>query len=79
MEKKGKKVTSMVLGIISIIVSSFWYISLPCGIIAIVLGAKSVQIDGNKIGKAGTITGIIGITLCILIYVTIILGFTFLA
>lgn len=71
--KSGLGVASLVLGIISIIFASFWYITLPSGILAIVLGAKSIKKVGSRLGKAGLITGIIGLALFIFIYVSLIL------
>ena len=66
-------IISLVLGIISIVTNLFWYISLPSGIIAIVLGAKSYKKEGKKLGLAGLITGIVGVSLCLLIYITLII------
>ncbi len=66
-------VVSLVLGIISIVAMLFWYISLPSGITAIVLGAKSYKKYEKKLGLAGMITGIVGVSLCLLIYITIII------
>ena len=71
--KTGMPVASLVLGIISIVTALFWYMNLPTGILAIVLGAKSAKRTGSKIGKAGMITGIIGVSLCVFIYISIIL------
>lgn len=68
--KKGSMhIASLVLGIISIIASFFWYVSMPSGILAIVLGAKAAKRTGSKIAKAGLITGIVGLSLFLLIYV----------
>ena len=64
-------VVALVLGIISILTTFFWYISLPSGIIAIVLGAKSYKKEGKKLGLAGLITGIVGVALCLLIYISL--------
>ena len=66
-------IISLVLGIISIVTNLFWYISLPAGITAIVLGAKSFKQAGKKLGLAGTITGIVGVSICLLIYITLII------
>lgn len=41
--KSGMPVASLTLGIVSIVLSTFWYISLPAGILAIVFGAKSIK------------------------------------
>ena len=50
---KGLGVASMVLGIISLALFCFWYLALPCGLIAIVLGA----VGGSKAKRAGMTNG----------------------
>ena len=67
--KSGMPVASLVLGIISIVTAIFWYITLPTGILAIVFGAKSAKRTGSKLGKAGLITGIVGLALFAFIYI----------
>ena len=71
--KSSMAVSSLVLGIISIVMNLFWYITVPTGILAIVFGAKSTKRTGSKLGKAGLITGIIGLSLFVFIYVSIII------
>lgn len=71
--KSVMHIVSLVLGIISIVLSLFWYITLPAGILAIVLGTKSVGRTGSRMGKAGIVTGIVGLTLFGLIYFGLIL------
>ena len=66
-------IISLVLGIISVITTLFWYISLPTGITAIVLGAKSYRKEDKKLGLAGLITGIVGVSFCLLIYITLVI------
>ena len=66
-------IISLVLGIISIVTTLFWYISLPTGITAIVLGAKSYKKEGKKLGIAGLITGIVGVSFCLLIYISLVI------
>ena len=66
-------IASLVLGIISIVSALFWYITLPTGILAIIFGVKSARKMGSKIGKAGMITGIIGLSLFAFIYIGLIL------
>lgn len=61
-------VVSLVLGIISIMTALFWYMSIPTGIISIVLGVNSYKKFDKKVGLAGMITGIVGLSLCIFIY-----------
>lgn len=75
MEENNKYVIhiiSLVLGIISIVTSLFWYMTIPTGVIAIVLGVKSAKRFGSKLGKAGMITGIVGLSLFVFIYLLII-------
>jgi len=66
-------IIALVLGIISSLSTFFWYISLPTGITAIVLGAKTYKKQGSKMGLAGLITGIIGLSLCLLIYISLVI------
>lgn len=71
MEKNsnGLSIASITLGIISIIFFIFLYISIPTGVLAIVYGAKTLK------GKAGIVTGIVGISLCVILHVTAIVLF----
>lgn len=63
---------ALTLGIISILFAIFWYISLPSGILAIIFGKKAVNKVGSKIGKAGFILGIVGLSLFAFIYLSFI-------
>ena len=79
MEKKktGLAVASLTLGVISIILSWFWYVTMPAGIMAVIFGTKCVKKTGNTCAKAGIITGIIGLALFVFFYgaaLTIIFG-----
>ena len=69
----AKPAASLALGIVSIVTAFFWYVSLPTGILAIVFGAKTARTMGSKLGKAGVITGIVGLSLFVLIYVSMII------
>ena len=71
--KNVMHICSLVLGIISIVFALFWYIALPTGILSIIFGVKSARRTRSKIGKAGMITGIIGLSLSVFMYVSIIL------
>lgn len=71
--KSTMHIASLVLGIISIVTTLFWYITIPTGILGIVLGVKSAKRTGSKIGKAGMITGIVGLSLFAFIYIGIIM------
>ena len=70
--KSSMGIAALVLGIISVLTTLFWYITLPTGILAIVFGAKSVRKIGSKLGKAGLILGIIGLSIFAFIYLSII-------
>lgn len=60
-------VSSLVLGIISIINVCFYYVSIPTSIIAIVLGIKEYRYSKSKIGLTGFILGIVGASLTLLV------------
>lgn len=71
-ENKNKSAmvpAALTFGIISIVFALFWYISLPSGILAIVFGVKTRRKFGSKIGTAGMITGIVGLSLLVLFYI----------
>lgn len=72
-KKSASGVSSLVLGIISILTSFFYYISLPTGILAIVLGTKSIRKVGGKFGKGGLVTGIIGLSMCLFLYLSMVI------
>lgn len=73
LNKSTMHIASLVLGIISIVTAAFWYMTLPTGILAIIFGVKTVKKTGSKLGKAGLITGIVGISLFAFIYFSLIL------
>ena len=63
-ESKGLSIASMVLGIISLVLCCFIYISLPCAILAVIFGIVGMKKGGKGMGIAGLVLGII--TLAIL-------------
>ena len=67
--KSGMPVASQTLGIVSIVTALFWYITLPTGVLAIIFGAISAKKLGSKLGKAGLITGIVGLAMFAFIYI----------
>lgn len=71
MEKNNQvmPVASLVLGIISIVSILFYYISIPTSILAITFGVISRRKTGSKLGLAGVILGIVGLAVCIAIYI----------
>jgi hypothetical protein len=71
----GLAVTSMILGIISLICFCAWYISLPLALIAIVLGfiakgqADRGQAGGRGMAVAGLVLGSIAVLLALILMV----------
>ena len=66
-------IAAFVLGIISILTCLFWYLAIPCGVLAIVFGAKSARALASRLGKAGLIMGIVGVSLTVFIYLSMIM------
>lgn len=66
-ENQGLAIASLVLGILAIITSVVWYISIVLGTLAIIFGAVSVKKQGRKKAIAGIITGSVGVVLSLLI------------
>jgi hypothetical protein len=64
--KKGMAIASMVLGIVSVVLFCIWYVSIPCAIIAIVLGFLAKKAGKIGMATAGIVTGIIALGLDIL-------------
>ena len=62
-------ISGFVCGIISILTVLFYYISIPTGIISIICSAKGIKKSSSKLAKAGLVLGIIGLSLCTLIYI----------
>jgi hypothetical protein len=69
----GLAIASMVLGIVSLVLFCVWYISIPCAIVAVVLGFvargkfKRGEGGGGGMAMAGLICGIIGLSLAVLL------------
>ena len=80
----GLAIAAMVLGIVALVLFCFWYVSIPCAILAIVFGAigKSKADRGEAGGRgmaiAGLTCGIIAIVIDLLIIGLIVVGFGFL-
>lgn len=73
-ERKGFNITSMILGIISILSFCWWYVSIPSGVIAIIFSIAGKKDAGRGMGVAGLVCGIIGLVFCIALYVLAIMG-----
>lgn len=59
----------MVLGIVTLVLFCVWYISIPCGILAIIFGVLGVKTVDKGMAISGIVTGSIGlfISFCILL------------
>lgn len=62
-DKKGFSIAALVLGIIALVLCCIWYVSIPCGIIALILGIIGLKSSKRGMSIAGIITGVIGIVL----------------
>ena len=62
-ESKGLSIAAMVLGIISVVLFCFSYISIPCAILAIIFGIVVMKKGGRGMGIAGLVLGIIALAL----------------
>lgn len=75
-DKKGFSIAALVLGIVAIVLSCIWYISIPCAILAIVFGILGIKSSKKGMSIARITTGAIGMFICIAIIIGLmILGF----
>jgi len=70
-DKKGFCITSLVLGIIALICFCIWYISIPCGILAIIFGVLGLKGTTRGMAIAGLVTGGIGLVISSLIIISL--------
>lgn len=71
-ERKGFNITSMILGIIAILFSLTHYtlyVTLPCGIIAIIFSIAGRKDAGRGMGIAGLTLGIISLVILTIIII----------
>ena len=71
-DKKGFSIAALVLGIISIVLCCVWYISIPCGILAIIFGIVGIKSSKKGMSIAGLITGSIGLIISIIMFVALV-------
>ena len=69
-ESKGLSIASMVLGIVSLVLFCFWYVSIPCAILAIIFGVIGKKKGGRGMAIAGLVLGIIAIAVVVLLLIT---------
>ena len=67
--RKGFNVTSLILGIISVVCCWSFYVAVPTGIIAIIFSVAGKKDEGKGMGTAGMVLGIIGLTLSLLVII----------
>ena len=71
-DKKGFSIAALVLGIIAIVFCCVWYISIPCGILAIIFGIVGIKSSKKGMSIAGLITGSIGLIISIIMFVALV-------
>ncbi len=69
--KKGFCIASMVLGIVALVFFCLWYISIPCGILAIIFGILGLKSVNKGMAIAGLVTGSIGLIISTLIIIIV--------
>lgn len=74
-ESKGMSIASLVLGIVSVVLFCYTYISIPCAILAIIFGILGKKKGGKGMAKAGLILGIIAMALIVFIWILAAAGF----
>ena len=72
-DKKGFSIAALVLGIIALVLCCIWYVSIPCGIIALILGIIGLKSSKRGMSIAGIITGVIGMILSIVSVISIVM------
>ena len=78
-ENKGLSIASLILGIVSLVLFCFWYISLPCAIVAIILGIIGRKKGGKGMGTAGIVLGAIALVIVVVILILAAVGVSMLA
>lgn len=71
-ESKGLSITSMVLGIVSLVMLCLWYVSIPCAILAIIFAIVGRKKGGKGMATTGLVLGIIALAIDVVIVVGII-------
>ena len=71
---KGMAVSSLVLGIVSIVLMCLWYVSIPCGIVGLVLGILAKKKGQKGMATAGIVLSIIGLVLVVVFFILAAIG-----
>lgn len=59
----GLNVAALILGIISLVLWCFWFISVPCAILAFIFGIVGMKKNGRGMAISGIVTGAISIVI----------------
>lgn len=72
-QSKGLSIASMVLGIVSLVLFCIWWISIPAGIIGLILGGVSLATKkgGKGMAIAGLVCSLVGIALYVIFVVVL--------
>lgn len=75
----GLSITSFILGILSIITFFVFYISLPCALLATIIGKSSIKqkLNGRNYAKLGIKLGTIGAIICAVFTIIMVTIFIF--
>ena len=60
-QKQGLSIASMVLGIVALVLFCLWFISIPCSILAIIVGVIGMKKGGKGMAIAGLVLGIVAL------------------
>lgn len=69
--KKGLCIASLVLGIVSLVLFCIWYLSIPCGILAIIFGVLGIKSMNKGMAVAGLVTGAIGLLVSMIVVISL--------
>lgn len=75
-DSKGLSIASMVLGIVSLVLFCIWFISIPAGVIGLILGGVSLATKkgGKGMAIAGLVCSLVGVSLYIIVFLLIGIG-----
>lgn len=76
---KGLGIASMVCGIVAIVLFCIWYLSIPCAIVSVIMGAVSISKAKeagmkNGMATAGIVCSVISLALVILFIIIVAAG-----
>lgn len=70
----GTNIAALVLGIVSLVLWCFWFISIPCGVIAFILGIMGLKKNGRGMAISGIVTSSICIVIWLLVFIFAFIG-----